>query len=128
MTISDLMSTQALITQQGIRDTAALQPLVSPTGNNNITSAFMSWAAAGFPSKYIVLDIKFSTLWMEIRQSRPNTYEYATQLLGVDLSQAVANFGSNFQGMKFSYMTLPNSIEVMVSKDDASSTSTSRQS
>jgi hypothetical protein len=49
-------------------------------------------------------------------QTRPNTYDYATQLLGTDLSQSVTNFGSNFQGMTFSFMTLPNSVVIRVSK------------
>lgn len=118
MTISDLMSTQSVITQQTILDTAALQVLANPSSNNsNITSTMMKWAADGFPSNYNVLDMHFSPEGLMMNPNRANTYEYATQLLGVDLSQAVANFGSNFQGMKFSFATFPNSVRVQVSKE-----------
>ena len=123
MTISDLMSTQSVITQQTILDTAAIQVLANPSSNNsNITSKMMKWAADGFPSNYSVFDIHFSSEGLMMNPNRANTYEYATQLLGVDLCQAVANFGSNFQGMKFSFATFPNSVRVQVSKEEPTAT------
>jgi len=115
LTISDLMTTQAMISQQIVLDTAALQPLVNPS-SNNLNPLFIKWAAGGFPSNYILFSIEFSPQTIANMQSRPNAYDYATQLLGTDLSQAVTNFGSNFEGMKFSFMTLPNSVVIRVSR------------
>jgi hypothetical protein len=115
MTISDLMTTQAVISQRMMLDTAALQPLANPS-TNNLTPVFMKWAAAGFPPRYTLLNMEFSPLG--VGPNRPNTYDYATQLLGTDLSQAVASFGSNFQGMSFSFIPLPNSVLIQVSKTD----------
>jgi len=115
LTISQLMTTQAMISQQIVLDTAALQPLVNPS-SNNLSPLFIKWAAGGFPSNYILFSMEFSQQTIASMQTRPNTYDYATQLLGTDLSQAVTNFGSNFQGMKFSFMTLPSSIVIQVSK------------
>jgi hypothetical protein len=114
LTISDLMTTQAMISQQIVRDTAALQPLLNPS-SNNLNPLFIKWAAEGFPSNYILFSMEFSPQGVANVQ-RPHTYEYATQLLGTDLSQAVTNFGSNFQGMKFSFMTPPSSVLIQVSK------------
>ena len=115
LTISDLMTTQAMISQQIVLDTAALQPLLNPS-SNNLNPLFIKWAAAGFPSNHILFSMEFSPQGITNMHNRPNTYEYATQLLGTDLSQAVTNFGSNFQGMKFSFITPPNSVLIQVSK------------
>jgi hypothetical protein len=115
LTISDLMTAQAMISQQILLDTAALQPLVNPS-SNNLTPLFIAWAAAGFPPNHILFSMEFSPQTIANMQSRPNTYDYATQLLGTDLSQAVTNFGSNFQGMNFSFMTLPSSVVIRVSR------------
>jgi hypothetical protein len=104
-----------MISQQIVLDTAALQPLVNPS-SNNLSPLFIKWAAGGFPSNYILFSMEFSQQTIASMQTRPNTYDYATQLLGTDLSQAVTNFGSNFQGMKFSFMTLPSSVVIQVSK------------
>jgi hypothetical protein len=115
LTISDLMTTQAMMSQQIVLDTAALQPLVNPS-SNNLNPLFIKWAAAGFPPNHILFSMEFSPQSIATMQTRPNTYDYATQLLGTDLSQSVTNFGSNFQGMTFSFMTLPNSVVIRVSK------------
>ena len=115
LTISQLMTTQAMISQQIVLDTAALQPLVNPS-SNNLNPLFMKWAAAGFPPNHILFNMEFSPPGTVNNPSRSNTYDYATQLLGTDLSHSVANFGSNFDGMKFSFMTLPNSVVIQVSK------------
>jgi hypothetical protein len=115
LTISDLMTTQAMISQQIVLDTAALQPLINPS-SNNLSPLFIKWAAAGFTSNHILFSMEFSPQSIATMQTRPNTYDYATQLLGTDLSQSVTNFGSNFQGMTFSFMTLPNSVVIRVSK------------
>ena len=109
------MTTQAMISQQMALDTAALQPLVNPS-SNNLNPAFMNWAAGGFQPKYPLLSLSFQPQGMIQNPSRGNTYEYASQLLGMDLSQAVANFGSNFQGMKFTFEPLPNEVLIQVSK------------
>jgi hypothetical protein len=115
LTISDLMTTQAMISQQIVLDTAALQPLVNPS-SNNLNPLFINWAAAGFPSNHILFNMEFSPPGTVSIQTRPNTYDYASQLLGTDLSQAVTNFGSNFHGMNFSFVTLPNSVLIQVSR------------
>lgn len=115
LTISQLMTTQAMISQQMVLDTAALQPLINPS-SNNLNPAFMNWAAGGFQPKYPLLAMSFQPQGMTPNPSRGNTYEYASQLLGMDLSQAVANFGSNFQGMKFTFEPLPNEVLIQVSK------------
>jgi len=47
LTISQLMTTQAMISQQMALDTAALQPLINPS-SNNLNPAFMNWAAGDF--------------------------------------------------------------------------------
>jgi hypothetical protein len=119
MTISDLMSRQSMLAQQLIADTAALQPLANPLSNNNVISAaLVKWASEGFPSKYTLLNMGLSLHGIAMNPERSNTYTYASKIIGVDLSQAVTNFGSNFSGMKFSYMTIPNSVMVLVSKCD----------
>lgn len=117
ITISELMTAQTMISQQITFDTAALRPLANPSTNN--IPALMKWAVVGFPYNYTVLNMSLSSVENGINNPiRGNTYEYASQLLGTDLSQVVTNFGSNFPGMKFSYMTLPNSVMVLVSKVD----------
>ena len=117
ITISELMTAQTMISQQITFDTAALRPLANPSTNN--IPALMKWAVVGFPYNYTVLNMSLSSVENGINNPiRGNTYDYASQLLGTDLSQAVTNFGSNFPGMKFSYMTLPNSVMVLVSKSD----------
>jgi hypothetical protein len=118
ITISELMTAQVMISQQITFDTAALCPLANPSTNN--VPALMKWAVEGFPYNYTILNMSLSpAVGNGINNPiRGNTYDYASQLLGTDLSQAVANFGSNFQGMKFSYMTLQNSVMVLVSKCD----------
>jgi hypothetical protein len=115
LTISDLMTTQAMISQQIVLDTAALQPLINPS-SNNLSPLFIKWAAGGFTPNHILFSMEFSPPTIAGIHTRPNTYDYATQLLGTDLSQSVTNFGSNFQGMTFSFMTLPNSVVIRVSK------------
>lgn len=117
ITISELMTAQVMISQQITFDTAALQPLANPSTNN--VPALMKWAVEGFPYNYTILTMNLSSPENGlINPTRGSTYEYASELLGVDLSQAVADFGSNFQGMKFTYMTLPTSVMVLVSKED----------
>ena len=117
ITISELMTAQVMISQQITFDTAALHPLANPSTNN--VPALMKWAVEGFPYNYTVLNMSLTPVENRIpTPNRGDTYQYASQLLGTDLSQAVANFGSNFQGMKFSYMTLPSSVLVLVSKVD----------
>lgn len=117
ITISELMTAQVMISQQITFDTAALRPLANPSTNN--VPALMKWAVEGFPYNYTVLNMSLTPVENRIPiPNRGDTYQYASQLLGTDLSQAVANFGSNFQGMKFSYMTLPSSVLVLVSKVD----------
>jgi hypothetical protein len=111
-----------IFSQEVIRtlDSAAIQPLANPynigNNNNSLTPIFMNWAAVGFPSNYPLLVIAFQPYEVVLNPSRGNTYEYATQLLGTDLSQSVTKFGSNFYGMKFSYVTLQDSVVVQVSK------------
>ena len=117
LSISQLITTQAMISQQMLVDTAALQPLVNPS-SNNLNPLFMKWASSGFPSNYMLFNMEFSPPGTVELQNRPNTYDYATQLLGTDLSQSVANFGSNFHGMTFSFMTLPNSVLIQVSRSE----------
>ena len=117
ITISELMTAQVMISQQITFDTAALHPLANPSTNN--VPALMKWAVEGFPYNYTVLNMSLTPVENRIpTPNRGDTYQYVSQLLGTDLSQAVANFGSNFQGMKFSYMTLPSSVLVLVSKVD----------
>ena len=117
VTISELMTAQVMISQQITLDTAALQPLVNPSTNN--IPALMKWAVEGFPYNYTGLNMPLTPLDSGLTiPNRGDTYQYASRLLGTDLSQAVANFGSNFQGMKFSYATLPSSVMVLVSKAD----------
>ena len=117
ITISELMTAQVMISQQITFDTAALHPLANPSTNN--VPALMKWAVEGFPYNYTVLNMSLTPVENRIpNPNRGDTYQYVSQLLGTDLSQAVANFGSNFQGMKFSYMTLPSSVLVLVSKVD----------
>jgi hypothetical protein len=117
VTISELMTAQVMISQQITLDTAALRPLVNPSTNN--IPALMKWAVEGFPYNYTILDMPLTPLDSGLTiPNRGDTYQYASRLLGTDLSQAVANFGSNFQGMKFSYATLPASVLVLVSKCD----------
>jgi hypothetical protein len=117
MTISDLMTQQSMLAQQLIADTAALQPLANPPSNNDaISAALVKWASEGFPSKYTLLNMGLSLHGIAMNPERANTYAYASKIIGVDLSQAVTNFESNFQGMDFTFSTLSNSVLVHVSK------------
>lgn len=111
------MANQEMIDRHTTLDAASLQILLSPS--KDTIEELMKWGVKGFPYNYTILNMSLLSVDNGLNiPNRGNTYKYASHLLGTDLSQAVTNFGSNFQGMKFSYVTLPSSVLVLVSKVD----------
>jgi hypothetical protein len=113
--MEQLLKTSQNALQLETTDKGKLSVLLNPN-TAALTPAFLQWTSRGFPPIFVLASIILSPPTVCSDGVTRNIYDYATFLLGADLSSRVQIFATNFSGMEMSYTVSGTTVNIHVSK------------
>ena len=114
--INELMASFRVIKNQEAADKATLIVLVNET-RDTLRPALFTWAAAGFPSIYILQEFTISPPSICSDGVSRGIVDYVGYVLGQDMGQVIATIQSLCVGVTISYSFVGTTLRIHVTKN-----------